>query len=381
MPGTYRAATWAPHVGRPYEYKAFIPRPLSDRLTANPLSSESVGRLDDALTRLGELPSAADLGDLGVHLGRAEAGGSSMIEGHYTGARRVYEHRFDPEASQDRRVLPVFDNWRVVQRVRDVETLTVNELLEWHRLLMDHDPRSQPGQFRQRQNWIGGGPFGPRNATYVPPPPEEIGGLVDELAEYARTGTDQPVMKAAAIHAQFESIHPFVDGNGRVGRALIQWVLRGVAPSVPPLALVWYGHSAGYFESLNLWRATADTAAWFDYFARSLREAIDGSHRLVDDLGELVARWQAAAPARAGSLKRRLIDDLVANPIVDAETAGDRLDATPSRFSRTARELCEAGILTETSLPRRRRGQPLKVYEARELFGVLDTFVETFRPR
>jgi len=378
VPGTYTTSTWTPHVGRAYEYQAFTPTSLHKRLPGR-WSRDVIGLADRALAQIASLPTEESLGGLSVHLGRAEAGGSSMIEGYHTGARRLFEHQFEVDASHDRRAVPVFDNWRLMQRVRATETADAAEILEWHRLLMHHDPRSHPGSFRRTQNWIGGDVYGPKRASFVPPSPQLVEPLIDDLFDYAHSSSDHPIVRAAVLHTQFETIHPFADGNGRVGRALIHWALRTHAPSVPPLALIWYSHGDRYYRALDAWRTLRDPEPWVAYFASSMIEAVAGARTLIDRLADLPDRWLASTPARAGSLKRRLIEDLVAHPIVDIASATERLGATPSAFSRAARSLADAGVLTETRLPRRRRGQPRKVYEARDVFAVLDGFVDQYR--
>ena len=365
-------------MGRPYKYEAFTPTSLRTRFPDR-WSPEVTELVDRALEALASLPTQEALGGLSIHLGRAEAGGSSLIEGHYVGARRLFELQFDPDETVDRAALPVYDNWRLMERVRSGRALSLEELLTWHEVLMGHDPRASPGSFRSEQNWIGGDVYGPRQASYVPPPHESLHPLLEDLVEYATSSLDHPIVRAAALHTQFESIHPFADGNGRIGRALIHWSLRTNAPSVPPLALIWYSHGDRYYGALDSWRAFRNPEPWVAYFSQSLIDAVAAAHRLLNDLHALWADWTTRVPARAGSLKRRLLDDLTAQPIVDIGSAATRYAATPSSFSRAARDLASVGVLAETSLPRRRRGKLRKVYEARQVFEILNAFVERYR--
>ena len=302
-----------------------------------------------------------------------------MIEGHFVQARRLFEMQLEPDQSTDAKALPVYRNWEMLNLARNSEPLTAESLLEWHRLLMEHDPRAKPGEYRSTQNWIGGDGWGPRRAVYVPPPPELVVGLIDDLIAYANSSVEHPLITAAVVHAQFESIHPFVDGNGRVGRALIHWALRDLEPSVPPLALVWYAHGDRYYRMLDTWRSDPDPELFVSYLLESLEAACLSASHLLSGLQSLREQWVETAGGRAGSLKRRMLADLATNPIIDARLAAERLDADASRFSRVARELAQSGVLTETKVLRRRPGRPRTVYEAREVFEIINRFVEEFR--
>ena len=377
-PGQTVTRTWTPASGPTYDYEAFIPAPLTVRVPQR-WASDVVDAVESAGAALRRLPTEQSMPGLAVHLGRAEAGGSSMIEGHFVQPRRLFEMQLEPDVSTDTKTVPVFRNWELLLRARAATHLSSAELCGWHGLLMEHDPQAVPGHHRAAQNWIGGDGWGPRNASYVPPPPEHVTPLMEDLVDYGNEGVDHPVVKAAILHAQFESIHPFVDGNGRVGRAFIHWALRNLEPSVPPLALVWYAHGDRYFVMLDGWRANPDPGSFVTYFCESLVSAVGAADVLMARLDRLRVGWAQVISARSGSLKRRMVDDLATNPIVDVRVAAERYDAGPSRFSRVARELVESGILTETKLPRRRAGRPRTVYEAGPVFDVLNEFVAEFR--
>ena len=136
--------------------------------------------------------------------------------------------------------------------------VTLDGLLEVHKLLMGRSPNPElGGVLRQEQGWVGGGSFNPCNAAYVPPPPDRVPELMSDLADYVNTDYHSPLTQAAVAHAQFETVHPFGDGNGRAGRALIHIVLRrrGLAPRfVPPISLVLSTWSDSYVEGLTDFR-------------------------------------------------------------------------------------------------------------------------------
>ena len=147
--------------------------------------------------------------------------------------------------------------WALVRRGRG-DDITVDHLLEAHRRLLGrHAPAEYGGRIRDEQNWIGGSSYNPCSAAFVPPPPEQVRDLLEDLCAFCN-GDDLPdVVQAALAHAQFETIHPFVDGNGRIGRALIHLVLRrrGLAPRVlPPISLILATWSEDYVAGLTATR-------------------------------------------------------------------------------------------------------------------------------
>jgi Fic family protein len=158
---------------------------------------------------------------------------------------------------------------------------------------------------RDRQNWIGGSDWHPLDADFVPPPPEAVPGLMADLAAYLSGAVHAPLLQAALVHAQFETIHPFADGNGRVGRALIHTVLtrRGLTrAAVLPISLVLLTRSQEYVEGLTAYRyvgvqtgddATVGMNDWFRIFLQAVSVAMEQAQRFVTELGELHQLWLA----------------------------------------------------------------------------------------
>ena len=148
--------------------------------------------------------------------------------------------------------------WRHI-RITPLSSL-LEDLLEIHRLIMEHSLRPElGGTIRTAQNWIGGSNYNPLRADFVPPPPENVPSLVDDLIVYMNSDNHSPLVQAGIAHAQFETIHPFADGNGRTGRALIHVVLhrRGLAPNfVPPVSLVLATWVDDYIGGLTAYRHT-----------------------------------------------------------------------------------------------------------------------------
>ena len=178
---------------------------------------------------------------------RSESSASSLIEGVGPGPRRILEAEFaEAEDVNDEAARRVVGNLQALRAaVATAMPATVADILEWHRLLMEGNPQMRPesvGALRTQQNWIGGGSFGPAEASYIPPSPEEVPKLLDDLVDFSSRTDLAPVALAALAHAQFEVIHPFVDGNGRVGRVL---------PAAGPRATCWSGGSCAGVGSME----------------------------------------------------------------------------------------------------------------------------------
>lgn len=226
--------------------------------------------------------------------------------------------------------------------------VTLETLLQAHRVLMAPDPYADaPGALRCVQNWIGGSDHSPLDAAFVPPPPDLVPELVDDLLRFAAR-TDLPVLaKAAIAHAQFESIHPFVDGNGRLGRALISAILRhsGLTDRITvPLASVMLANTHDYYERLTRYR-TGDVDQFVGYVADAAVHASEASEESAIRLAALPDKWLRDARPRTNSSDASLIDALLNTPIMNADTAVSITGTSEaSTYSALAR-LTEAGVL------------------------------------
>ena len=205
---------------------------------------------------------------------------------------------------------------------------------------MDRSPNPElGGVLREEQGWIGGGSFNPCNAAYVPPPPDRVPELMHDLVAYVNTDYHSPLTQAAVAHAQFETIHPFGDGNGRAGRALIHIVLqrRGLAPRfVPPISLVLSTWLDSYIEGLTGFRhegpaesAQRDDALhpWLDLFASATRRACDDALRYSNRIDQLTDEWnKKLGRYRRGSALALLVAVLPGVPLLtpDKGSTADR---------------------------------------------------------
>lgn len=250
----------------------------------------------------------------------------------------------------------------------------LKDLLDIHRTLLEGTSEERyAGVVREDQNWIGGRGLSPADATFIPPPEDRVRALLNDLVEFVNLDDLPAVAQAAIAHAQFETIHPFGDGNGRAGRCLIHVVLRrrGVTPLfVPPISVVLATHARRYIAGLVDFRE-GRTDDWIGAFADATSTAAEAAKRLwaqIDDLLEgLIER---AGSPRVDSVGRKIIMGLPAQPVVSAETAAARYGVTPTAARGALNRLQETGVLVPTRVGRRRDRE----WISDELFQLLDAF-------
>ena len=221
-----------PRYRRACEYDAFIPEPVADIDVVLP--GEVAGVVSDAEKAIADLNRAAgpELMPLARLLLRTESIASSKVEGMQVDARSLARAEANQETgrrvgSGAGEILANIDAMQLsIERAADLEGVQPADFLDIHRVLLERAPNSQiAGRFRTTQNWIGGNDYNPCGAAFVPPPPAEVDRLLDDLCVFVNDVALPPLVQAAIAHAQFETIHPFEDGNGRTGRALVQVVL------------------------------------------------------------------------------------------------------------------------------------------------------------
>src|SRR5271167_2011669 len=298
---------------RSCDYAAYLPDPLvGRRFTLDGDVAADVADAEAAITRLNTNATAlVDTEALARILLRAESVASSRIEGLEIGARRMLRaealrsmHEPSPDVTA-REVLGNIDAMVYgVGRTGPGDEITVDLLLEIHRRLLS-GTRLEPyaGSFREVQNWIGGSDYNPCAATFVPPPHEFVADLMADLCDFCNTDDLPAVAQAAIAHAQFETIHPFVDGNGRTGRAIIHLVLRrrGLALRVlPPVSLVLATLARDYVNGLTATRYVGSPASaeagsganrWIATFAGTCSRAVHDASAFESRAVELEELW------------------------------------------------------------------------------------------
>ncbi|MFT2753211.1 Fic family protein [Clavibacter sp. Sh2088] len=265
---------------------------------------------------------------------------------------------------------------RAITALIDASTTAIelDAILRAHELLMRDDPgeREHAGRVRDVQNWIGGSQRTPRGALYVPPPPELVQELLIDLLSFANRDDVDPIAQAAIVHAQFESIHPFTDGNGRIGRALIGAVLRrrGMTPTtVLPVASALAADTVHYFGLLTAYRAgdveaiITDVALCVEIAAREARGTAR-SFLMYSDA------WRREVGMRAGSATDQLLDMLVGLPVFTAEQLAARAGLGDRAAYRAIEQLQESRIITEVT--ERKRDRVYAVTDVLDEFEDLD---------
>lgn len=367
---------WKQRAG--FTYHAFVPDPVADLEIAFPASL--VELMSEAATALAELhasPNLAGLEALSRQLLRSESIASSRIEGLELSQRRLAKALYDPDAA-DNTARSVIGNIRAMEAAirlgEDAEAITAADILGIHRTLMEAtNDRAYAGRIREEQNWIGGDSNSPRNAEFIPPPEDEVPRLLTDLCEFANRDDLPAVAQAAVAHAQFETIHPFVDGNGRVGRALIQVLLRrrGLAPTfVPPISIVLATNAKVYVAGLTDFR-NENVIEWCRLFAAALRTAANHAASLSARLADLQDSWrEAAGRPRRDSAAEKLIQILPARPILDANVAAEIAGVSYEAARLAVLALEDADVLKPIHIGRRRN----RAWEAPEVVALLDNF-------
>jgi Fic family protein len=341
------------------------------------LDSENVARHVEEETR-----ETTNLEVLARQLLRAESVASSRIEGLVISHRRLAKAAFAGPNGD-------FTAQFVLQNIRGLEhasrlaveapRLAGETFAEIHRAMFEgtRDER-YAGVVRDRQNWIGGEATTPANAEFVPPPASEVPALLADLAAFCDRDDLSPVLQAAIAHAQFETIHPFWDGNGRVGRALVHVVLRRrglVDVFLPPVSLALAANADAYVKGLTSYRY-GDEADWYTLFADALHGAAVESVAFAARVRELQEHWrQQAGVPRRGSAAARLIEVLPAHPVVNLRTAVETTGASEPAALRAFERLERAGVLQQTTVGRRNRA-----FECVGLFALMDDFERRIGP-
>ena len=367
------------------DYEAYVP----DLLAGMPVRLDGdvaadVADAEAAVTRFdAKAVALADTEALARLLLRAESVASSKIEGLEVGGRRLLRAEAATARGEDARDVTATEVLGNIQAmtwalgaVGHGDDITLHHLLEAHRRLLDGTRLHElGGKIREDQNWIGGSSFNPCSAEFVTPPPEMVRDLMDDLCTFCNVDNLPTIVQAAMAHAQFETIHPFVDGNGRIGRALIHLVLRrrGLAVRVlPPISLILATWSQDYIAGLTATRyigkptsaaASAGANQWVALFATACRQAIEDAETFERRVSALQGRWRdRLGKVRARSAADLLINALPGARIMTVNGAAELIGRTYQATNEAIDRLVEAKILRQVNV-----GQRNRAFEAPEL--------------
>ena len=369
---------YAGHKDRlPFRFQAFVPDAIAQ--WDEKLSPRAVEALGDATANLHIVQStvAQDLEVLAAPLLRAEALGSSFIEGLRASNKRLALTAYEPAAAGPV-ARAVLGNVRAMERAIELGSapgvFALEALLDIHRTLLEGTSEERyAGRIRDEQSWIGGRGLSPRDATFVPPPHELVGDLLDDLTEFVNRDHVPAVAQAALAHAQLETIHPFGDGNGRAGRCLIHVVLRRrrLTPVlVPPISVVLATDAGSYIAGLVDHRE-ARYDDWIGYFADQVSAACHATVRLHAKITALLEELTTRAGSpRSDSVARKIVLSLPSQTIVSAHTAASRHGVTPTAARSALNRLEAASVLSLIRIGRRRDRE----WASNELFQLLDAF-------
>lgn len=334
------------------------PRILADAESA----SREIARFDAELG--GEIAPFATV------LLRSESAASSQIENLTASARAIAEAEL-PGGRGKRNAEMIVANTSAMQAAIALsETVDADAMLAMHRALMVNETRRTPGRFRTEPVWIAGGST-PIGAKFVGPRHELIPSAISDLVTYAQRA-DVPALPQIAVgHAQFETIHPFTDGNGRTGRALVQALLRNKALTrqvTVPISAGLLADTSAYFAALTSYR-DGDAAPIVERFSQATLLAIANGRQLVADLRDIRRTWDDVITARSDSAVWKVADLLTRRPVVNAALLAHELGVESTNAHRYLNPLTEAGILVETT-----NGPRNRVWRSPEVLAALDAF-------
>ena len=377
MPGRMISRVWHfdPTIYAPASYKrackydAFVPDGLATvavRLDAQ--LSGLVSEAEHSIRQLNDEGGPA-LDPLTRLLLRTESIASSKVEGMQLGVRELAraEARAESGITPSSTALELLANIDAmilaVDDAANVKQFGMDEIIAIHRRLLERSPHKNiAGRIRTQQNWIGGNDYNPCGADFVPPPPEEVHGLLSDLCATINDETLSPLVQAALVHAQFETIHPFDDGNGRTGRVLVHVVLRrrGIAPHfLPPISVVFAGARDRYIAGLERFRGD-DVDEWIGHFAAATVKAARLARAYIDAVRALQERWReqlraAGNAPRSDAAAWAIIDLLPAHPMISAPVATAATNRAKGRVYEGIEQLVSSGVLLPLTSGRRNR--------------------------
>ncbi|MDN5717996.1 MAG: Fic family protein [Janibacter sp.] len=338
------------------DYDAAVPASIAGLVPA--VDAATLAAADDARAEISrfdaELSSmlpGTELAPLAAVLLRTESASSSQIEHVTAGARALAMAEIDLARPGSNAELVAANVDAMTRAVDLAEEITPTSILAVHEALMRTEPLAHPGHFRTEQVWIGGTTVSPHGASYVAPHHSRVADAMDDLRLFVAR-TDVPLLVQCAVaHAQLETIHPFSDGNGRVGRALVHAMLQhagATTRATVPVSAGLLGDTEGYFSALTAYRR-GEASPIVARFAEATFAAIGNGRTLAADLVEIHDGWMSAISARRTAAIWRALPLLLRQPAITSAILQRELELSQPAADAVIARLRDAGILTKAS--------------------------------
>lgn len=349
-------------------YKAAIPATISGQTLQLP--SETIEQLADTRSRLARFDEkqAALSFNMPSLLLRSESAASSQIENLTSSARNIALAELSPTAPKNAQI--IVGNIEAMRRALSFEgPLTIDDIRSIHQALLQREDTSFAGIFREEQVWVGGTSYSPHEALFVPPVATRITECLKDLCQFVQQDTLDPLAKAAIVHAQFETIHPFIDGNGRTGRTLLHRLLRDdgiITNGTLPISAGLLHNIDAYMDALSLYQQ-GNPLPLIEQLVSALDLAMSVAQKTSAHISEIVGNWHNHITERANAKIHQLPAVLIEQPVVDSSYIAKQLDITQRAATNLINRACEYGILRP--LGNARRGD---YYQAVDIIDVLD---------
>lgn len=376
---TNRAGTLVGNLSGEMAYESFRPAPLPPNPPIE-VSGELLTKLIDANKKIATLEGLSSrIPNMGLFVSmyvRKEALLSSQIEGTQCTLEDILNPLIEENTNRD--VSDVVNYIRATEfALERLKTLPLcNRLIkETHAVLLEsvRGQEKNPGEFRYSQNWIGGQGSTLKNARYIPPNPEDMLTAMSDLEKYINSDdTLDPLIQAALIHYQFETTHPFLDGNGRVGRLLITlFLMEKDILSTPALYISYYlkMNRIEYYDRMTQVRRTGDYEQWISFFLQAFADSAEDAIHTIDRLTALhdkSTKLFDSLTKRQRTSVLKVFSYLESNPIIDIQKTATTLEISYNTVSKVVSILIEDGILKQTD-----KSGKAKIYSYTEYLDIL----------
>lgn len=376
---TNRAGTLVGNLSGEMAYESFRPAPLPPNPPIE-VSGELLTKLIDANKKIATLEGLSSrIPNMGLFVSmyvRKEALLSSQIEGTQCTLEDILNPLIEENTNRD--VSDVVNYIRATEfALERLKTLPLcNRLIkETHAVLLEsvRGQEKNPGEFRYSQNWIGGQGSTLKNARYIPPNPEDMLTAMSDLEKYINSDdTLDPLIQAALIHYQFETTHPFLDGNGRVGRLLITlFLMEKDILSTPALYISYYlkMNRIEYYDRMTQVRRTGDYEQWISFFLQAFADSAENAIHTIDRLTALhdkSTKLFDSLTKRQRTSVLKVFSYLESNPIIDIQKTATTLEMSYNTVSKVVSILIEDGILKQTD-----KSGKAKIYSYTEYLDIL----------